>query len=74
MKKGLLGIIVILSCFFIKQGNALVDEYTPSMQEEYNNYEYVIDAYDVNLEVQQDNTINVSETITVNSAKHLKVF
>ena len=66
MKKGLLGIIVILSCFFIKQGNALVDEYTPSMQEEYNNYEYVIDAYDVNLEVQQDNTINVSETITVN--------
>ena len=42
MKKGLLGIIVILSCFFIKQGNALVDEYTPSMQEEYNNYEYVI--------------------------------
>ena len=69
MKKGLLWIIAILSCFFIKQGNALVNEYTPSLQEEYNNYEYVIDAYDVNLEVHQNNTIKVNETITVNFHK-----
>lgn len=69
MKKGFLWFILILYCFCIKEGNALVTEYTPSMQEEYHNYEYVIDAYDVNLEVYEDNTIKVQETITANFQK-----
>ncbi len=39
---------------------------TPSNREDYGKYEYVLDAYDVDIEVHDDNTFDVVETITAN--------
>ena len=44
----------------------------PSESGSYNSYDYVIDKYDVNIVVNEDNTFDITETITAyfNVAKH----
>lgn len=45
---------------------------TPSESGRYDSYDYVIDKYDVNIVVNEDNTFDITETITAyfNVAKH----
>lgn len=38
-------------------------EYTPSSNYMYNNYTYVIDKYNVNIKVNENNTLDITETI-----------
>ena len=44
----------------------------PSQNNQYNSYDYVIDKYDVNIDVNENNTLDITETITAffNVAKH----
>ena len=48
------------------------NSYTPSANNKYASYDYVIDQYDVNIVVNEDNTFDITETITAyfNVAKH----
>ena len=45
---------------------------TPSKNSEYSSYDYVIDSYDIKIIVNENNTFDVTETITAyfNKAKH----
>ncbi len=45
---------------------------TPSKNNQYKGYEYVIDKYDINIIVNENNTLDITETITAyfNVAKH----
>ena len=45
---------------------------TPSKQYQYRSYDYVIDNYDINILVNENNTLDITETITAyfNVAKH----
>ncbi len=45
---------------------------TPSKNNKYNFYDYVIDKYDINILVNENNTLDITETITAyfNVAKH----
>lgn len=45
---------------------------TPSKNNQYNSYEYVIDKYDINIIVNENNTFDITETITAhfNVSKH----
>ena len=42
------------------------ENYTPSLIEEYKNKDYLIDAYDINIKVNENNTFDITETITTN--------
>ncbi len=48
------------------------EELTPSNIKSYNFYDYVIDSYDVHMIVNEDNTFDITETITAyfNKARH----
>ena len=48
------------------------DMLTPSKINDYSSYDYVLDKYDVNIKVNEDNTFDVIETITTyfNKPKH----
>ena len=39
---------------------------TPSLNHLYDSYDYVIDSYDVNINVNENNTFDITETITAN--------
>ena len=39
---------------------------TPSKLSKYNAYPYVIDAYDIHVKVNENNTLDITETITAN--------
>lgn len=45
---------------------------TPSKNSQYSSYDYVIDKYDVNIVVNENNTLDITETITAyfNTSKH----
>ena len=45
---------------------------TPSKNKQYSSYNYVIDKYDINIIVNEDNTLDITETITAyfNVSKH----
>ncbi len=45
---------------------------TPSKNDQYRSYDYVIDKYDINIIVNENNTLDITETITAyfNVAKH----
>lgn len=45
------------------------EDLTPSMNDLYIYYEYVIDKYDVNIIVNENNTLDITETITANFAE-----
>jgi uncharacterized membrane protein len=74
MKKVLLFTVICLSLIWIYPSNtyALTDETLPSQNSLYNTYDYVIDNYDINMVVNENNTLDITETITVyfNVAKH----
>ena len=40
------------------------NSYTPSTNNKYDSYDYVIDQYDINMIVNEDNTFDITETIT----------
>ena len=42
------------------------ENYTPSLIEEYKNKDYLIDAYDINIKVNENNTFDITEKITAN--------
>ena len=48
------------------------DMLTPSKVSDYSYYDYVLDKYDVNIKVNEDNTFNITETIAAyfNKPKH----
>ncbi len=48
------------------------DTTTPSKNSKYNSYDYVIDKYDINIIVNENNTLDITETITAyfNIPKH----
>ncbi len=83
MKKWLIKIsylfIFVLSIFFTVQLRVYADiekkdvtTKIPSEMEEYKSYEYVIDQYDINVIVKENNILDVTETITAyfNVPKH----
>lgn len=45
---------------------------TPSKNSQYNSYDYVIDKYDINIIVNENNTFDITETVTAyfNTPKH----
>lgn len=47
-------------------------ELTPSKNSKYHSYDYVIDKYDINIMINENNTFDITETITAyfNVAKH----
>ena len=49
-----------------------ISEKTPSKNEKYRSCDYVIDKYDVNMKVNEDNSFDITETITAyfNKPKH----
>ena len=58
-------LIFILFLFLLpEKGNAFTKEYMPSEYSLYDSYEYVIDAYDINITVNENNTLDITETIT----------
>ncbi len=76
-------VICIIFLSFLPEVQALTTNYknineknlayvTPSQSTLYNNYEYVIDNYDVDIIVNENNTFDITETITAyfNVAKH----
>lgn len=42
------------------------ENYTPSLIEKYQYYDYLIDAYDINIKVNENNTFDITEKITAN--------
>lgn len=50
----------------------IVSSKTPSKNYQYSSYDYVIDKYDINIVVNENNTFDITETITAyfNVAKH----
>lgn len=56
----------------INDSSSTSSSITPSESGRYNSYDYVIDKYDVNIVVNEDNTFDITETITAyfNVAKH----
>lgn len=65
--------VVSLSFAFLLSTFALTEmENTPSKNEQYMNYDYVIDKYNVDIIVNENNTFDVTETITAyfNVPKH----
>lgn len=77
-KKILLFVIIGLSLTFIFSPNiyasteqpsfdnieSFENNDTPSKNERYNRYDYVIDKYDINIVVNENNTLDITETIT----------
>lgn len=57
--------LIILLSIFTSPVYAYED-YTPSLYEEYEDYGYVIDAYDVYIIVNENNVLEITETITAN--------
>lgn len=70
--KNILLLLFLISTIFIGLLNVKADTLTPSKSGEYNSLEYVIDKYDVNINVNENNTLNITETITAyfNVEKH----
>ena len=63
MKKIIGGLLIALTLVFIYPLNVSAKDYTPSNNNLYNSYDYVIDKYDVNIKVNENNTFDITETI-----------
>ena len=63
--KYLLFFLFFFLFFFSKNVFALDEEQKPSENTLYKDYQYVIDSYDVNVVVNENNTFDITETITV---------
>ena len=75
MKKIYLIITIALSLIIINSQEVYAttnQNLTPSINSKYNSYDYVIDKYDMNIIVNENNTLNITETITAyfNVPKH----
>ena len=77
MKKFLKGLIITILAVILINPTIVAaidtDEgYTPSKISKYSNLDYVIDKYDININVNENNTFDITETITAyfNVAKH----
>lgn len=83
IKKLSLVFVILLSfvLFYPAKINAVTNDYslsndtenlTPSQISSYRSYDYVIDKYDVNIDVKENNTFYITETISAyfNSPKH----
>lgn len=75
MKKIYLIITIALSLIIINSQEVYAttnQNLTPSINSKYNSYDYVIDKYDINIIVNENNTLNITETITAyfNVPKH----
>ena len=70
--KILLILIVSISSFMFFASSAKAISNTPSKNSNYNYYDYVIDNYDINVVVNENNTFDITETITTyfNVDKH----
>ncbi len=53
-------------------GETNIESTTPSRMEKYRSYDYVIDKYDINIIVNENNTFDITETITAyfNTERH----
>lgn len=66
-------IAIILAIIFVPSKiNTIALENKPSQNSKYNSYEYVIDNYDININVNENNTLDITENITAyfNIPKH----
>lgn len=66
-------IFIILAIIFVPSKiNTIALENKPSQNSKYNSYEYVIDNYDININVNENNTFDITENITAyfNIPKH----
>lgn len=75
MKKIYLIITIALSLIIINLQEVYAttnQNLTPSINSKYNSYDYVIDKYDIDIVVNENNTLNITETITAyfNVPKH----
>ena len=75
MKKIYLIITIALSLIIINLQevySTTSQNLTPSINSKYNSYDYVIDKYDIDIVVNENNTLNITETITAyfNVPKH----
>lgn len=61
-----------LSIEIIDSSSTLSDNLTPSKNSKYSSYDYVIDKYDIDVIVNENNTFDITETITAyfNVPKH----
>ena len=69
MRKAFLFLLFFIS---LPNASALNENYTPSLINEYKDFEYVIDAYDVHIVVNENNSLDITETIEayLNTGKH----
>lgn len=69
IKKIFVFIILIISCYLV---NVKADNLTPSLDDINNRHEYVIDKYNININVNENNTFDITEEITAhfNIPKH----
>lgn len=66
-------IFIVLAIIFVPSKiNTIALENKPSQNSKYNSYEYVIDNYDININVNENNTFDITENITAyfNIPKH----
>ncbi len=66
-------IFIALAIIFVPSKiNTIALENKPSQNSKYNSYEYVIDNYDININVNENNTFDITENITAyfNIPKH----
>lgn len=65
-------LIFLFSIFIIVPFNHVVAETIPSKIKEYKKYSYVIDSYNIDIDVNENNTYDITETINVyfNKYKH----
>lgn len=63
---------VIISDYTISTNTNMTSSVTPSKDRKYQSYDYVIDKYDINMVVNENNTFDITETITAyfNVSKH----
>ena len=69
IKKIFVFIALVLSCYLV---NVKADNLTPSSDSKYDWHDYVIDKYDIDIKVNENNTFDITEEITAhfNVPKH----
>ena len=65
-------LIILLAPIEVNAEENLNAALTPSLNSAYRNYDYVIDAYDIDIKVNENNTFDITENITAyfNIPKH----
>ncbi len=72
LKKIVTFLVIIFTFIFIYPDNVSATTIKPSQDSRYNSYEYVIDSYDIDIKVNENNTFDITETIVAyfNQPKH----